>query len=204
MSIHSRILAAVLVLWAAVAQADTWQVIKNPKVNQVKFHSEATLESFDGATGAITGSVQLDGHTVNDASRAEFTVDLLKVSTGIDLRDQHMRDNHLHTKDHPTTSFKVKKVIGGGELQDGKPLKVKVVGDLDLHGVVKERTLDAVLTWHSDGKKTPAAVAGPVLRMQVKYDVALADHAIPRPAFLFMKMAEAVNMDVDIWAVPAK
>lgn len=204
MTNRNRILALLLVLCSTVAQADTWQVVKNEKLNQVTFHSEATLESFDGRTGAITGTVELAGRTVNESSRAEFTVDLLKVTTGIDLRDQHMRDNHLHTKDHPRTRFTARKVTGGGELQDGKPLKVKVTGDLDLHGVVKERTLDAVLTWHSDGRKTPAAVAGPVLHLQASYDIALADHAIPRPAFLFMKMAEAVNMSVDLWAVPAK
>jgi hypothetical protein len=54
----------------------------------------------------------------------------------------------------------------------------------------------------NDGSKTAAAVTGPVLHMQTAYDVALVDHGIPRPAFLFMKMAEAVNVSVDVWAMP--
>lgn len=203
MNLIPRSLAALaLALCVTVAHAGTWQVVKNPKANQVKFHSEATMESFDGSTSAITGTVTLQGNTVAENSTAEFTVDLRELRTGIDLRDQHMRDNHLHTKDHPLTTFTAKRVIGGGELKDGKPLKVKVVGDLKLHGVSKERQLEATLTWYADGSRTAAGVAGPVLRLQTAYDVPLADHQIPRPAFLFMKMAEAVNMTVDIWAVP--
>jgi hypothetical protein len=34
-----------------------------------------------------------------------------------------------------------------------------------------------------------------------RFDVGLADHKIPRPEFLFMKVAEQMQVTVDLWAV---
>ena len=64
-----RLTLLVLAMCVAGAHAGTWQVVKNPKANQVKFHSEATLESFDGSTGAISGTVTLQGTTVPKPAR---------------------------------------------------------------------------------------------------------------------------------------
>ncbi|MCA9783229.1 MAG: YceI family protein [Calditrichaeota bacterium] len=192
-----------LLLLVSRVHAGDWRVTGDADCNKVTFHSEATLESFDGETHAIRGALSFPGTTIDSTSMANFSVDLLQLTTGIDLRDSHMRDNHLHTSKYPTTEYTVDRVLSGGELQDGVPLTIRVDGKFQLHGITRDLPLDVTLTWYADGQGTACSTPGPVLRMQAAWDVALADHEIPRPAFLFMKMAESVNMRLDAWAVPA-
>jgi hypothetical protein len=38
------------------------------------------------------------------------------------------------------------------------------------------------------------------LHVVCRFEVVLADHGIPRPQFLFMKVAESMEVTVDLWA----
>ena len=57
----------------------------------VEFVSTAPLLEFKGTSDNLTGLIDLDENLV------DFYVDLNTLDTGIDLRNNHMRDSYLET-----------------------------------------------------------------------------------------------------------
>lgn len=89
-----------------------------------------------GEFGKVTGALELDEKDITKS-----TVNVSIDTTTIDTR-QPQRDAHLKSKDffevekYPAITFKSKKVEKAGEG------KLKVTGDLTMHGVTKEIVLD--------------------------------------------------------------
>jgi len=200
-----RLFAALLLAGLAVSTATAAQrafvIEPGAAHNQVTFHSEATVESFDGKTRQVSGQLSVDPEALAGGSTAWFQVELKSLDTGMSLRNKHMRENHLHTDKHPHTRFELRSLsVPVAALPAGKTVRVNATGDFTLHGITASRTLPVDVTWHPEG--SPAAkVKGPALKVVCRFDVALADHGIPRPEFLFMKVAESMQVTVDVWAV---
>ena len=67
----------------------------------------------------------------------DATIEAASVDTRVEMRDNDLRGPHFFdASKYPTLTFKSKKVAEGG------PGKLKVTGDLTIHGVTKEVTLD--------------------------------------------------------------
>ncbi|MDA1193311.1 MAG: YceI family protein, partial [Candidatus Poribacteria bacterium] len=81
--------------------------------DEISFTSKATLEKIVGRVGKSHAEIMIEN--LADLTKGElsavFEVDLNSIKTGIDLRDQHMRDNFLETKEYPTAVFALTKVI---------------------------------------------------------------------------------------------
>lgn len=198
----AALVAAATFAAAASAAPTAFTVESGRKFNTVRFHSEATIESFDGETHAVEGRLSVDPADLSGAS-AGFTVDLKTLDTGLSMRNKHMRENHLHTDRFPTTSYEMSRLAAGSPttLVPGAPTTLETVGAYDLHGVTLERPMAVEATWFDSGEGTPVQSKTPVLHVVCRFDVALADHEIPRPEFLFMKVAETIQVEVDLWAV---
>src|SRR3954453_21614679 len=85
---------AVLVsaLAPAAARADDALTVTSA---QVTVNCPLTIGgSFDAKTSALTGSITPDSGGV----KGTFTVDLIKLETGISLRDRHLRNNYLEVQ----------------------------------------------------------------------------------------------------------
>lgn len=190
-------------VWRSLPAAPQTFLIKaGAGCNLVAFHSEATVESFDGKTRHVSGQVTVDPEDLAQGSSAWFQVDLSTLDTGMSMRNKHMRENHLQTDKFPHTRFELRSLkVPVTALSPGVSSRLQASGDYSLHGVTQSRTLSVDATWFPDGSKTPAKQPGPVLHVQCNFEVALADHQIPRPEFLFMKVAEQMQVKVDVWAV---
>ncbi|MDP2361854.1 MAG: YceI family protein [bacterium] len=197
-----RVLTLLLLAGGLAAAPRTFQVRPGAAHTKVSFHSEATIESFDGSTRQVKGQVTVDPGNPGEGAAAWFEVDLTTLDTGLSLRNTHMRENHLHTDKHPVTRFEMKSLTGQvPPLKAGTTARLTASGDFALHGVTKPRTVPVDVTWHAEGSGTPARHKGEVLHLLCRFVVALADHQIPRPQFLFMKVAETMEVTVDLWAV---
>lgn len=77
----------------------------------------------------------------NDHSIAtvDVTIDTASIDTGVEARDAHLRsaDGHFDVENYPVATFKSMRIEGKD------PKHFKIVGDLALHGITKEVTLDA-------------------------------------------------------------
>lgn len=106
-------------------------------------HSGATfsvrhmgISTVRGKFAKVTGTVTYDpadlSQTVIDVS-----IDASSLDTGIDRRDNDVRSDHfLDVKQYPTITFKSKGAEPAGEG------KLKVTGDLTIHGVTKQVVLN--------------------------------------------------------------
>ena len=181
-------------LGVAGASAETFQV-EPGKPNRVRFESKAPLESFDGKTDRIRGHITLVPAALADSIDVQLEVDLTSLDTGIELRNKHMRENHLDTKDHPTAVFT------GGTLSGitqrnltAGPATFDIEGTMLLHGVSRRLRAACTLTFDAAAQR---------LQARCTFQVALADYQIKRPSFVVMKLDEVQRVELDLVAQPA-
>ena len=120
--------------FAAVAQ-QTWQI--DPAHTNAQFAvRHMGISTVRGSFTKTTGTVQYDPADPSKMA-IEATIDANSVDTRNDMRDKDLRGDHFFdVAKYPTLTFKSKsaQVLGAG--------KLKITGDLTLHGVTKEVVLN--------------------------------------------------------------
>ena len=143
MSRFAFVLAALLAMAAAAtAQAGTWQIDPNHSAAQFSVR-HLGVSTVRGAFMKVSGSASYDPADPSKNS-VDVTIDAGSVDTRVQMRDNDLRSpNFLDVQKYPTITFKSKqsKSAGAGKLQ--------LLGDLTIHGVTKEVTLDV------DGPSAP-------------------------------------------------
>lgn len=143
MSRFASVLTAVLAMAAAAAaQAGTWQIDPNHSAAQFSVR-HLGVSTVRGAFMKVSGSATYDPADAGK-NTVDVTIDASSVDTRVQMRDNDLRSpNFLDVQKYPTITFKSKqaKSAGAGKLQ--------IVGDLTIHGVTKEVTLDV------DGPSAP-------------------------------------------------
>jgi polyisoprenoid-binding protein YceI len=131
-----RALVALLLLAApSLAQASTWE-IDSSHTSAEFLVKHMMVSNVRGQLGKVSGTISFDPKDL-----AKTVVDVSIDVGGIDTRDAK-RDEHLKGPDFfdaakfPTVTFKSKKTVAAGKG------KLKITGDLTLHGVTREVTLD--------------------------------------------------------------
>jgi polyisoprenoid-binding protein YceI len=127
-------LAALLSL-PAVAATSTWQI--DPQHTAAQFSvKHLAISTVRGGFSKVTGTVIFDDKDVSK-STVDVTIDVTTVDTREPNRDKDLKSDHFFDVEHyPTMTFKSKKV------EQASPGKLKVTGDLTIHGVTKEVVLD--------------------------------------------------------------
>lgn len=94
------------------------------------------VSNVKGSFEKFTGSVDLNDKDITK-SKVEVTIDTNSINTNVQKRDEHLRSpDFFDVAKFPTMTFVSKKVAKAGKD------KLKVTGDLTLHGVTKEVVLD--------------------------------------------------------------
>jgi polyisoprenoid-binding protein YceI len=133
-AISAAALAAALSLPGAAASS-TWQIDPNHSAAQFAVRHLA-ISTVRGAFTKVTGTVQLDSQDISKSS-VEVTIDAASVDTRVADRDKDLRSDHFFdVAKYPTITFKSTKV------EQVEPGKLKVTGDLTIHGVTKPVVLD--------------------------------------------------------------
>jgi polyisoprenoid-binding protein YceI len=134
--VSSSLIALALMIAAPLAaSADTWQI--DPVHTTVEFTVRHMMISnvrglFTKVAGTITAKDSDPGSV-----KVKATIDTSSIDTRSADRDADLKSaNFLDVAKYPTMTFKSKKIEPAG------PGKWKMVGDLTLHGVTKEVTLD--------------------------------------------------------------
>jgi polyisoprenoid-binding protein YceI len=126
-------LAAVLSL-PAPAATSTWQI--DPAHSAAQFSiRHLAISTVRGEFGNIKGTINLDDKDISKSS-VDVTIDVSTVDTRQPDRDKDLKsEKFFDVTQYPTMAFKSKKVE-----RDGTG-KLKVTGDLTIHGVTKEVVL---------------------------------------------------------------
>ena len=127
-------LAAVLSLPAGAATSE-WKI--DPQHSSAQFSvRHMAISTVRGAFSKVTGTILLDDSDITK-STVDVTIDASTVDTREPDRDKDLRsDKFFDVAHYPSITFKSKKV------QQVATGKLKVTGDLTIHGTTKEVVLD--------------------------------------------------------------
>lgn len=126
---------AVALSLPAFAFASTWNI--DPDHSNIGFKVRHLMVSnVKGNFEKAAGTVEINDKDITK-SKVEVSVDTNSVNTNVQKRDAHLRGpDFFDTAKYPTMTFVSKKVAKAGKD------KLKVTGDLTLHGVTKQVVLD--------------------------------------------------------------
>jgi polyisoprenoid-binding protein YceI len=136
------LITALALTLSAAAQSTAWQIDPNHSSAQfsVKHLGVSTVR---GAFTKVSGSAKWDPSDVSKGS-LDATIEASSVDTRVEMRDKDLRSpNFLDVEKFPTITFHSKRTEAAGAG------KLKITGDLTIHGVTKEVVLDV------DGPSAP-------------------------------------------------
>ena len=137
---------------------------------------------INGEGGKPTGTWKLEGTTI--LKEAEIRLPLAGFSTGIDKRDEHMRDKYLQIAKYPDAVLKVDRFSWNTQ---ELPEKADLPATLSLHGITKPMTVPVVVK--NQGKEIAATS---------DFTLLLSDFGIEIPSFAGLTMAKEVSVHVEL------
>ncbi len=128
-------LAVALSVPAMAADNNTWQIEPNSSTVQFVVR-HLGISNIQGDFTKVSGTVVVDEADLSKSS-VNSTIDAASVDTRVTMRDNDIKSDHFFdvTK-FPTITFQSTKIWQTGEAT------AKMTGNLTLHGVTKEVTLD--------------------------------------------------------------
>jgi polyisoprenoid-binding protein YceI len=128
----------------------------------------------------VTGKSEIVDHNLT----GEFRYSLKELTTGIELRDRHMKEKYLEVEKFPEAIVKIEKM----ELQDiSKAQDFKFDGKLTLHGVTKSVSGIGSFDGLGQDKRTKA-----------EFKIRLSDFAINIPSYVGITVAEDVHIKMEL------
>lgn len=120
----------------------------------------------------------------------DLSVPMEKFVTGIDLRDEHMKEKYFEVKKYPESTLKITSfdLDASGQAKE-KPFK----GVLKLHGIEKEVSGTASLS--NDGTKQ---------NIEASFPITLSDFKIDVPTYAGVKVADTVQVQAKLQTEAAK
>jgi polyisoprenoid-binding protein YceI len=147
---------------------------------KVKFDSEAKLEVIKAESNKLSGVI--DGSNKNFA----FSVSIESFQGfNSDLQREHFNENYMESHKFKTGEFKGK-ITDAIDLTKPGTYNVKAKGTLNIHGVKKDRTIDARVT-----------VKNKEIKVESDFDVPLSDHKIKVPSVVNQKIASVIKVHID-------
>ncbi len=135
---NKLILSAALTL-SSLSFASTWEIDTGHAAANFSI-KHLTISSVNGTLGDVTGKVEVDDKDVTK-SKIEASIDVKGINTKQGKRDDHLRSpDFFDVEKFPAVTFKSTKI------EKGEGSKLKITGDLTMHGVSKPVVLDGELT----------------------------------------------------------
>ncbi len=120
----------------------------------------------------------------NNTASGEFEFDLGNLETGIQLRDEHMKDKYLEVGKYPTAKF-ILKPIQVKESELSSDFKKSFIGMFTLHGVTKE--VQGEFTFHAKEKNLSAL-----------FTLKMSDFKIDIPTYKIVTVGEIVDLEISL------
>jgi polyisoprenoid-binding protein YceI len=177
----------------AFAQAKTFTFGPGLAPQQVvTVESNTAFEDFVGRTTKVSGAVTVD--LAKKTGSGKIIVDLASLSTGLDLRDEHMRsEGWLNVAKFPTAVFEATSIKNTG----GK--NFLVTGNFTLHGVTKTFSVKATANYVAESEKTKAnRFNGDVLQIKTKFTIKASDYGIKIPAMAADKVSNSLTIGISV------
>lgn len=129
------LLTSLALTGAAHAETETWKI--DPAHSAAQFAvRHMSISTVRGAFTKLAGTVEYDPADVSK-TMLDVTIDVDSVDTRVEARDRDLRsEKYFDAQKFPSIKFKSKHTEKAGAG------KLKIAGDLSIHGVTKEVMLD--------------------------------------------------------------
>ena len=118
-----------------LAQTSEWTIDPNHSTAQFTVR-HMVISNVTGSFTKVSGTVTLNDKDISQ-SQVSASIDVSSVDTRVANRDADLRSPHFFdVEKFPTMEFKSKRIVNSGG-------KLQIVGDLTMHGVTREITLDS-------------------------------------------------------------
>ncbi len=176
-----HILLLCSVLFFSFLQAHAQDDIYQGEKGVVNFHSEAPLELISAESRSLRG-------LINPATKSfAFSVNINTFQGfNSDIQRTHFLENYMEHKKYPKAIF-IGKIIEDIPFNTPGTYVVRAKGELEIHGIKKERIIKGTLILKKDGA-----------HMQTSFTVPVMDHGISIPKIVKQKIAEQISVMVDI------
>ena len=165
--------------------------------NQVSFFSTTPIEDVRGTSNDVSGSVSFDVNDFANTLDGEIKISVASLNTGIEMRNQHLQGpNWLDAGNFPFITFKIKSVSNVKIVADNR-LTCAVTGDFTLHGVTKQVTAAANVTYLDESEMTQKRAPGDLLGVRAEFDVKLSDFNVDNQ-IIGNKVADDIEVTVNI------
>lgn len=177
----AALLAALALPFAADAAVT---VTGKPKVSFFATGSPGFLD-IEGETSKITAA--------DDGARLTFTVPMTSVSTGIDMRDEHMNNEYVQVAQFPNAVLAFDKAAVTWPTATGEKKEGTVKADFTIHGVTKP----VDVTYTNARTKTG-------YRVNAKFNFDVSQHGIAIPSYLGVTVDPKMRTEVTLDLVDAQ
>lgn len=187
--IHNTFAICVALLASGVSHAAVkhWKIIPTQSSVQFLATGKPGFLRFKGEGAKIEGQATLDGSKLT----GDFEVKLDSITTGIDLRDEHMKTKYLETGKFPAAKLSLNPLIID---PTNEALEQPFTGKLTIKGVEKPVS----------GKFTVAftTTSDEVATGQASLKLNLSDYPVGVPSHLGVTVAESIVVSVNFVASP--
>ena len=159
------------------------------QVNAQLYVSSASKVSFFSSTPVedISAVNTTSKSVINDANDTIVVrIKIINFKFPKPLMEEHFNEKYLESAKYPDATFKGK-IMGAFDLAKNGTYNVTAKGKLLIHGVEQERTLVGTLT-----------VKDGAITLDSKFKVKLVDHKIEVPSVVTSKIAEAIDVQLNI------
>ncbi|HIW91245.1 MAG TPA: YceI family protein [Candidatus Corynebacterium avicola] len=174
---------------ATVGVDGHWDVVRGQGANitQAGYTFDEVLpgqeKTTSGRTEDVSGSLVVTDGVLQEG---EVTVDVGSITSDIEKRDIHVRDNILHADEYPEATFSITEPVDLSSLpEDGSVDTVTATGELTMHGTTKE--VEAELQVLRTGENVVVEGQVPVEREA---------YGIVSPEFVASQIAEEGTVDL--------
>jgi polyisoprenoid-binding protein YceI len=168
---HNRRKLFLAVVFAAAAAAAAPLSVKGASVS---FAAKANVGMvIEGTTSAITVD--------EDAKNVTLTVALANLTTGVELRDKHMKENYLQVAKFPEAKLVIERACLA--LPESGEKSGECPGAFTLHGQTKGVTV-----------KYKATVAGKMTDVDATFTANFVDHGVEEPKYMGIKVKPTVDV----------
>lgn len=174
--------------------------------NQVTFFSESTLEDFTGVCNQVAGQCELDPAHV-EAFRGRFSLKVEDMTTGIALRDEHMRGPQwLDAEKHAQIVIEIEKAEDVKKTA-ADTVSLTLVGACALHGKKQAVRIPATLRYLDETPETMRRVKGDLIRIRAAWELKLSDFGVTGPPgsdVIGLKVSDTIRLKVTVFGSTEK
>ena len=168
--------------------------------NLVQFVSDATLEKTVGISSSVSGWLELDPEKVDAGVKVELEVDVRTFHTGIEMRNEQIRDKFFNAAEFPIATFTVTKLLSTSrnKITDQTPATWRLEGTLRARGASRTIPILAKVVYLKENEVTRQRLGGNLLKVSASFDVDTAQFNVTIPDNLKARFSRYLQVSVDM------